>query len=672
MILDMQNAPTQEQKIAIWKLYTQNQTLNTFDESMSERIASFVDTSSEPRKLLLSAPTQCGKTMLSVAMAIYYVQVKGYTVINVTRNLKSDIHQYTQRAIPALEKWNTENGHILYDDIRIDSMQMDAKIRKTTNVPREFLRQSIRHDPKIFIALFNEQQIADISKKIRGLERGGFVLIVDEADYLNNGNTKRIVNGEFQKLLRHPCCKSVINITATPLTTMFLDDIKVKDTLIIGDGDVKNYRGFGCVNFMELPKKARECNKIGDNPYVQDQNWVSASEKMLLIPRHANQPPIFVITHGTTLDPHEISAHALYKKIKQMSINSVVITWNADKNRTTMRSSHLPKTTIQYGKIKTEYDTFSDLHKFSCQISIGDILGYLQDIDKGGMSNIFIFTPHADRAITFASNRYEACISKGKAPWHITDQYRIFPERIYNMASIVQTTGRLTGKHMTTNQLTLWTNRADFVKKAYIGNIEFVTRVKSCENPETLLSKYLPKMEVSKSKIPKKMRLTNQYVKGNFKEIDGPDSGWTDIQRQSIFTGRERKLHIQDRIQHRPTMTNKDPVRAREIETGKMYNIPMGSVKALHLKKLFRRLATIPEDGWIDRKKAIEFLMEKYPTEYESIQGLKGHLSQIHGNAHESATNVERVIVDKPRSGLNVKMEKSSGSKDVWKLLFVQ
>jgi hypothetical protein len=608
--------------------------------------------------------------MLSVAMGIYYIQVKGYTVIIITRNLKSDIQQYVQRATPALEKWNTEKGPILYDDIRNESMRVDPKVHKTTGVSREFLRQSIKQDPKMFIALFNELQIADISKKIKGLKIGGFVLIVDEADFLNNGNTKRVVNGEFQKLLQHPCCKCVINITATPLTTMFLEEIRVKDTLIIGDNDIKNYRGFGCVNFIELPKKSRECNKVGDNPYVQDQNWIGASEKMLLAPRHSNQPPIFVITHGTTLDPHEISAHMIYKKTREMSLNSVVITWNADKNKTTMRYARLPRTSIQHGKINTDYDTFSDLHKFSCQISIGDILGFLQDIDMGGISNIFIFTPHADRAITFASNRYEACISKGKAPWHITDQYRIFPDRTYNMASLVQTTGRLTGKHMTTNQLTLWTNKPDFVKKAYVGNIEFVARVRSCKNPDTFLSDYLPSMEVSKSKIPKKMRLTNQYVKGNFTEIDGPDKGWSDAQRQSIFTGRERKLRIRDCTIPLVPIIEKETKHAH-AETKKIYNIPLSAVRSSVYKRLLERAAVVAGDGWVLRTKVITLLMGRYPDEYKTDSGLRSYFSCIHGTAQASAKDVKRVVVDKPLPGLNVKMIPGLGSKEVWKFMFV-
>ena len=675
----MQNAPTKDQKIIIWKIFMQNHTLNTFDDTMSERIASFIDAEenpNEPRKLLLTAPTQCGKTMLSVAMGIYYNQIKKYSVINVSRNLKSDIQQYTQRATPALEKWNTENGHILYDDIRITSMQIDPKIRKITTVSREFLRHSIKRDPKIFISLFNELQITDISEKIEGLGEGGFVLIIDEADYLNNGNTKRVVDGEFQKLLTHPCCKCVINITATPLTTMFLDDIMVKDTLIVRDTDIKNYRGFGCVNFIELPKNARECNKVGDNPYVQDQNWAGASEKMLTIQRYTNQPHIFVITHGTTLDPHEISAHVLYKKSKELSLNSVIITWNADKNKTIMRCAKFAKTSIDQGKIKTEYDKTTDSHKFSAQVSIGDIIGYLLDNDRGEISNIFIFTPHADRAVTFASNRYNLYVSKGKAPWHITDQYRIFPvNRTYNMASIVQTTGRLTGKHMTTHNLTLWTNRPSFVKKAYLANIEFVGRVRSCKNPETFLSEYLPNMEVSKSKIPEKMRMTNEYVKGNFKKIDGPDKGWSDNKRQSIFTGREVKLQIRENaIPAEPMISRKsiiDPVN-RKCK-GKMFNIPMSSIKYESHKKLMQILSLILPEGWTRRPEVVRLLMAKYPNKYKSESSLKGILSSIHGNSksYGPTNGVERFVVDIPRPGLNVRMEKSSGI-NVWEMMFVR
>jgi len=501
---------------------------------------------------------QTKKTPMMGSVSIYTTGFLRMPVFLLVQNRNADLFQLRRRLTELFGQWHTcvEKSH-LTEELKSEMVVLEPERGKfaTQQTIRDAMQGGV---PKVFVALFSATDINPILEMVNANEIKRYAIILDEADFLDNGSKTSAVSKAFSELSEQAAF--VVNVTATPLTTLSHRECLQRHFIIMSPPPY--YKGLAQTTWKDLPLDAEPCNGIEDDPFEKDPNLVAFLHRYHrkyppTVSQYNEKIPNYVLMRlGRTIEPQLKAAdltHKLYPK-------TVVITWNGGEQGTTVRSALLPRTSITIdNKIVSEYK--DGVHHFN-NLHISQLISYLHknrlnSQNKLRFEHIIVYAGvMADRGITFGADNYTDCIKNQCAWWHLTDLYYIGSKNnsVQNLSNVLQACGRLCGVYNDNVRLTLYSNWVDGIREGYKLEQEIIHRVQTSENPDENILETLTNMKICKDKKIKNMRPTNSAVKSPWKWMKGSDEeygGWTEEKRSEILEGSRHELVLFDRAEEK-------------------------------------------------------------------------------------------------------------------------
>jgi hypothetical protein len=486
---------------------------------------------------IIHGDMQSQKTPIMLTLAVRASTEYRLPVIIIVPNKNADLYQMKTRAEQFVSSYNKEMKHQT-------TLTVLEPERGKYATPEQFRSAVNGETSQIFIAMCSNTDIKPINDIVATLKLKRFVMILDEADFLDSGvESKR--GSQLDILQSH--CSVMYNVTATPLSVALRRHVTRANYIKLPRPE--GYKGLWGVHFRDLPEEAEYCSGVTDDPLKKDKNITKfledfCSKKTEIYENSMSKekhPRYVLVRTGNTIEPQLKLARYVHQKYP----STVVITYNGGK--ITVRSSLLPaRIVLQNGTISIREQ---GIHNFP-EAYIGDIITWLHENRYDGIEDnegtesfrnikfekIIVFAGvMADRGITFGASNFQKCRDEGKQWWHLTDMYGIFSRKAtaYNISSILQVSGRICGVYRDHIPLIFWSNNCDGIRKAYALQEEIFSRVLENASYHDVIGREIKEVAVNKNKVPTGMKCKIGAKSYSLKNVlhtvsdDREFGGWT-------------------------------------------------------------------------------------------------------------------------------------------------
>jgi hypothetical protein len=458
------------------------------DSADFKRLRPLLDQDS-PRgtRKIIKGYVQSRKSWMIIKACVYTVLVHKRTCLIIVENKTSALLQLQKRLLDYIIAMKED-----VDVVAVKTLMKRGELSKTMKSEK----------PKIVISLRNDCDLKHLDKKVN--TDSVFDVYIDESDVTDSVSGAKC-QIYLDEILKNAKC--IYSISATILSSMVKDQIEQNNVFIMSKPN--GYRDISSLNIVDLPESTYSSKK-DSNPFENDVNLKNYLAEFACRSLQGEHPNISLVRVSSTLTPQFKVAKYLYKKHPGI----VTITYNGG-GSITMRGKLLPKSSIVLGRKSSKVE--ENVHTFS-DITIGKILTWLHE--HGGVDRferiMILAGKMADRGITFGSDNYSECIDEKKLPWHLTEMYYLTAS-CTDQPSIIQAAGRLCGVFPDSLNLTLYSNVAEDIKKAYLLQEELIQRALEVNFENMTFGELIEKVKISSEKIPKRRRIV---AKGLFIDLD--------------------------------------------------------------------------------------------------------------------------------------------------------
>jgi hypothetical protein len=373
------------------------------------------------RYIAVKGQIQSGKTAFMICASMMTLMT-GLDVVLILRNSNSDLHQIHSR----LEAFRSE---LLSTFSTTFSMTTSKKPKSSPS-------------PQIILSLANGISL----EKVFSMLEKNYMLIVDEADYVDSGTlTRKAVVLPMIKDQAH----CVLGVSATVMDLLGKESMLPKDLILLSPP--QDYKGIPYILEQReqfIPPGSVYSSKVDSNllendPYLLDWVQEMIDEPPGVLPDGSQHPPIALVTICDTVDPCLKAREEIVKRYQE---------------RVLVIDHHADGISIRVGEAEFEVsDTISNV---------------LQDLkDNSHKTPILIFAGDiAGRGVSYVSRDYG---------WHLTHQ-RLIVAKSCSEPELMQKI-RLCGVYRDQLPLKLVTTEeiARDLRKAYLKQEELVDKVRA-------------------------------------------------------------------------------------------------------------------------------------------------------------------------------------------------
>lgn len=468
-----------------------------------------------PVDKVIQGDMQSGKTEMILCIVIYYSIVYNISSLVLLQNTTDMMLQFLNRLEKFFEKIKNFSKKIL-----------PCKYARGRCLREQAILNAIdENEPYILVCLRSKTDIQPVTNALEKTKRRRLVCVFDESDFTDSGAETKC--DEMIGLLKENT-NTIYNITATPLTTLFKENIDIENVFFL-----KNPNNYKSPNHLDIQKvEGNFASQKVHNPFEfvpRLKTYIDSfsERKSYNFTKKGYSHPVISLVRTTSIVDN-IEYQANYSR-ETYSKEITTITYNGGNHGITLFSDSLIGNKIQLGKGKYSYS--NGLHRF-IDVHISLILDFLRERGAEKHPRIMIFAgKKTDRALSYTSSYEKA---KNKIPWHLTEMFVMFAGTC-NQSNILQTIGRLCGTYNDNIVLTLFTNIPEDVKKSYNFQKELMERSCENENKNSLIKEVIPEVQISAEKVPIR-RISNAIPRKSFSIVkDDLDFGGYDWDLEERF-----------------------------------------------------------------------------------------------------------------------------------------
>lgn len=620
-----------------------------FSKALYKKLDNYTD-SCKGKYIVIKGQFQTWKTLCMISLSIRF-WLLGKSSLIILRDYVSDLKQIRDRFITYIHNINNRLGTIVIDpvDIFLEKELSEDEFTDFTNHTNK---------PKILIFIGHAGNINNYitnNMLLHPENRSNFILLVDEADKMDEKNGKSMLSRQLQILKNNSYC--TFGISATILDKLMEERILHNQCIILPNPP--HYNGIPQFNHCEITTNVKftglKTENILDNDpgIIKFLETISKESPLYSTIYNEYHPIICLINVAKPVIPMLNLVRYIADNYDMVSIGYVGDT----KGGIHLYSKHLKNQITLENGVSSIYNNKDNSHVIKGS-GISAVYKYLRD--NGGTDKfpriITVCGDLAGRGISFTSGKcvktIKDSIEDKKMNWHLTDLRLIIagskgkqgtdcPEclqKVARLAVVCDDNIRL-NLHCTNNTFKL-------IKQAYNSQEELIERCINIQKEQrekldnknsgniimdSSMNEIIPNIPMKREKIPTGHRLTKRKNL-KIKKVHGSDNGW-DLSTYNIETSLKTE---------------------NVIESGSIYKIYTKDLPDETKEKFDKIIKYLEEYSglWIHRKDIIYEITKNMP-ESNRENGL--YRSVLHPN--NISTKYKTLINDEYCPGLLLKLQ---------------